>query len=112
MTEQKPVGEHEPAEILRKRIIEKFPLAGSFIHEDLATNKNREAFLENEAVREARGATLGSVIEQYLPDDTEFLADMDEEEKLSYIYGQSLEMGEDPDEVLHEFGVTEGSDEI
>jgi len=32
---------------------------------------------------------------------------MDEEDQLGYIYGQLLEMGEDPDVILQEFGITE-----
>ncbi len=59
-----------------------------------------------------RETALRQVIEQYLPEDAEFLADMDEEDKLGYMYGQLLEMGEDPDEILHEFGVTEENDEV
>ncbi len=60
-----------------------------------------------------REAALLRFIEQYFPEDTDFLADMDEEDKLGYIYGQLLEAGQDPDEILQEFGVTEeGDDEI
>ncbi|HRJ06619.1 MAG TPA: hypothetical protein PK096_02990 [Candidatus Saccharibacteria bacterium] len=54
-----------------------------------------------------REKALRQVIEQYLPEDAEFLADMDEEDQLGYIYGQLLEMGEDPDVILQEFGITE-----
>lgn len=57
-----------------------------------------------------REAALLRVIEQYFPEDTDFLADMDEEDKLGYIYGQLLEAGQDPDEILQEFGVTEEGD--
>ena len=59
-----------------------------------------------------RETALRQLIEQYLPEDVEFLADMDEEDKLGYIYGQLLEMGENPDEILREFGVTEEDDEV
>lgn len=59
-----------------------------------------------------RQAALQQLIEQYLPEDIDFLEEMDEEDKLGYIYGQLLELGEDPDEVLHEFGVTEENDEV
>ena len=54
-----------------------------------------------------RGMALLRVTEQYFPEDVEFLADMDEGDKLGYIYGQLLEMGKDPDEILQGFGVTE-----
>ena len=54
-----------------------------------------------------RGTALLRVTEQYFPEDVEFLADMDEGDKLGYIYGQLLEMGKDPDEILQGFGVTE-----
>lgn len=59
-----------------------------------------------------RESALWQLIEQYLPEDIEFLTDMDEEDKLGYIYGQLLEMGENPDEILHKFGVTEEDDEV
>ena len=55
-----------------------------------------------------RETALRRLIEQYLPEDVEFLGDMDDEDKLGYVYGQLLEQGEDPDEILREFGVTEG----
>ena len=54
-----------------------------------------------------REAALWRLIEEYFSGDTDFLADMDEEGQLSYIYGQLLEMGKDPDEVLQQFGITE-----
>ena len=59
-----------------------------------------------------RQAALRRIIERFVPEDAEFLDEMDEEDQLGYIYGQLLEMGENPDEILHAFGVTEESDEI
>ncbi len=60
-----------------------------------------------------RAQAFVNVVEQYLPDDKEFILDMDEEEALGYVYGMLIEMGEDPDVVLREFGVTEeGDDEV
>lgn len=55
---------------------------------------------------------LQALIEKYFPEDSEFLADMDGEDKLGYVYVQLLEQGEDPDEILREFGVTEVNDEV
>ena len=59
-----------------------------------------------------REEALRQLIEQYLPEDVEFLEDMDEEDTPGYVYGQLLEMGEDPDEILQKFGITEGSNEV
>lgn len=55
---------------------------------------------------------LDRLIETYLPDDKEFLEDMDEPDQLGYIYGRLLEGNEDPDEILAEFGITEKNDEV
>lgn len=54
-----------------------------------------------------REAALEGIIEQYFPVDKEFLNGMDFEDALSCVYGQLLDMGEDPDEVLGEFGAIE-----
>lgn len=55
------------------------------------------------------------VAEYFVADDAEFIDGMDNEsEQIGYVYGLLLGLGEDPDEVLQEFGVTEGDskDEI
>lgn len=61
-----------------------------------------------------RAKALGQIIEQYMPDDTDFIAGMDEDEAVGYVYGMLLEMGEDPDTILKDFGVIEEgeSDEV
>ena len=43
-------------------------------------------------------------------DDVEFIATLDEEETINYLYGRLLNMGEDPDEILERFGVTESEE--
>jgi len=62
---------------------------------------------------EARLSGLKELAGQYLDiDDVEFLDGIDdEEERLSYVYGRLLELGENPDEILQEFGVIEGDKE-
>lgn len=50
---------------------------------------------------------LAQVVEQYFPEDKEFVMEMDFDDALGFMYGQLLEQGEDPDEVLREMGVTE-----
>lgn len=56
---------------------------------------------------------LSSLIEQYFPEDTEFVAGLSLEEAIGFVYGQLLELHEDPDEILVEFGVIErGDDEV
>ena len=61
-----------------------------------------------------RLAALAEVVEQYFPDDKEFVTELDFEEALGFVYGQLLETGEDPDTVLVEAGVIEkeGDDEV
>lgn len=57
-----------------------------------------------------RLATLAAVVEEYFPEDKEFVTGLDFEEALGFVYGQLLEQGEDPDVVLVEAGVVEGED--
>lgn len=64
-------------------------------------------FLPQPDPEREREAALWRLIEEYFSEDTDFLADMDEEGQLGYIYGQLFEMGKDPDKVLQKFGVTE-----
>jgi hypothetical protein len=57
---------------------------------------------------------IDRLIESYFPDDTQFVLEQlrDEEDVVSFLYGQLLEIGEDPEEVLLRYGITEESDEI
>lgn len=55
-----------------------------------------------------RIAALGCIIAEYFPEDAELFAAMDAQDMLGTVYGQLLVMGEDPDEILEAFGVTEG----
>jgi len=56
---------------------------------------------------------LWRIVDQYMPEDREFLEDMDMFDRLGYVYGTLLSMDEDPDVILAEFGVTErGGDEV
>ena len=64
--------------------------------EPLPSNPERDRF-----------AALAALVEQYFPDDKEFISELDFEEALGFVYGQLLETGNDPDEVLYEFGVIE-----
>lgn len=54
---------------------------------------------------EERLVRLSQLVDRYLPDDRDFFFDMDEEDKLSYVFGALLEAGEDPEEILRNFGV-------
>lgn len=69
-------------------------------------------FLAEPGSEAERETGLRSIIEQYFPDDEEFLECMEEPDKIGYIYGSLLEQGDDPDVILQEFGVTEEKDEI
>jgi hypothetical protein len=55
----------------------------------------------------AREVAFASLVEQYFPKDKAFIMEMDFDDALGFIYGQLMEIGEDPDTVLQEFGVTE-----
>lgn len=68
-----------------------------------------EFISEKDIEKETRRSGLKELASQYFViDDVEFLDEMDDEEEIiGYIYGRLLELGEDPEEVLNEFGVTE-----
>lgn len=57
----------------------------------------------------SRFEALKQLTAEYLDaDDAAFLDELDtEEERISYVYGRLLELGEDPEEVLIETGVIE-----
>ncbi|HET8690317.1 MAG TPA: hypothetical protein VFL81_02680 [Candidatus Saccharimonadales bacterium] len=59
-----------------------------------------------------REQALADLVENYFPEDAEFLGEMDFDDRLGAVYGQLLELGEDPDAVLTEAGVLEDEDEI
>lgn len=67
-------------------------------------------FISSSSPEEERLPCLSRVLDAYFPEDKEFVADMDEEDKINFVYGQLLEAGEDPEAILEEFGVTERSD--
>jgi hypothetical protein len=43
------------------------------------------------------------LVEQYMPEDREYLEDMDERDRLGYVYAQLIGMHLDPDAILAEF---------
>lgn len=53
---------------------------------------------------------LELLIDNFFPEDSDFLAGLDEEDKLGAVYGQLLEIGEDPDEVFARYGITDGDE--
>lgn len=59
-----------------------------------------------------RERALANVVENYFPEDAEFLGEMDFDDCLGAVYGQLLEIGEDPATILGEAGVLEGEDEV
>jgi hypothetical protein len=56
---------------------------------------------------ESRKPTIDDVIGEYLPDDAEFLAELDKEDRLGAVYGLLIENGLDPDEILKGLGIIE-----
>ncbi|HEU0266603.1 MAG TPA: hypothetical protein VFQ70_03175 [Candidatus Saccharimonadaceae bacterium] len=57
---------------------------------------------------------IHQVLDAYFPEDKLFVEveGMDTEDAINFAYTQLLETGEDPDEILREFGLTEENDEI
>lgn len=47
------------------------------------------------------------LIGDLFPEDKEFLSDLDTEDTVAALYGMILEIGEDPDEILAKYGITE-----
>lgn len=71
-------------------------------------NRNlMDKFIPETQIEMERTLGYAKIIEKYFPDDLEFTASMDEEEMAGYLYDALLEIGENPDEVLHEYGVIE-----
>lgn len=58
--------------------------------------------IEEVSVMEA----LSNVVEEYLPEDAEWLMEFDEDELIGAVYGLLIEQGLDADEILEQFGVT------
>lgn len=54
-----------------------------------------------------RMRSLANLIEQYFPNDKEFILGLDFEEALGFVYGQLLDVNEDPDVILMDCGVIE-----
>lgn len=52
---------------------------------------------------------IDRLIKDYFLEDTQFILEQlkDEEDIVSFLYGQLLESGNDPDEVLTKYGITE-----
>ena len=57
---------------------------------------------------------INRLVEEYFPEDVQFVLEQlaDEEDVVGFLYGQLLEAGEDPDEILVRYGITEESDEV
>ena len=71
-------------------------------------------FINNEPnIEQLRVEGLKEVCERYLdPEDIEFLEEMeDEDERVGYVYGRLLDIGEDPDDLFEQYGVTERDDD-
>lgn len=66
-----------------------------------------DKFIPENQVEFERTVGYARIIEQYFPEDMEFTAGMDEEELAGFLYGQLLEIGEDPDKIFNAFGITE-----
>lgn len=56
-----------------------------------------------------RLVAISRLVDHYFPDDKKFMLEQlaDEEDIVTFLYGSLLEIGEDPDEILRTFGITE-----
>jgi hypothetical protein len=61
-----------------------------------------------------RFVRIDRLLEDYFSDDIKFTLEEleDDEDVMEFLYGQLIEIGEDPDEVFERYGVTEGDDEV
>ena len=71
-------------------------------HESLPRNSN-------EIERRPR---IDRLVGDYFPEDVDFIVQQlkDEEDEINFLYGQLLEIGEDPDEVFARYGITESEE--
>lgn len=60
---------------------------------------------------EHRGA-LESLVEDFFPDDATFVAELDDEDKLHFLYGQLEAQGNDADMIFKQYGITEDDNEV
>jgi hypothetical protein len=65
---------------------------------------------QEQAAEFDRERALAGVIDQYFPEDKEFLEGHDLDDRIAAVYGMLLEQGEDPDVVLADAGVIEGEE--
>lgn len=58
--------------------------------------------------------SIDRLIQDIFPDDIYFILEQleDEDDVVGFLYGQLLDIGEDPDEVLQRYGITEAGNEI
>ena len=56
-----------------------------------------------------RRIRVDRLINDFFPDDVPFILEQlkDEDDIVGFLYGQLLEIGEDPDDVLAQYGITE-----
>ena len=68
---------------------------------------------ETDPEKHLRNEGLITIVAEYLDEnDATFLDDMDDEgERIGYVYGRLLELGEDPEVILRDSGVTERGEE-
>lgn len=61
-----------------------------------------------------RYVRINRMLEAYFPEDIDFVLQQlhDDEDEMNFLYGQLLEIGENPDEVFAEYGITEATDEV
>ena len=71
-------------------------------------------FLPQSRADMERYMRINRMLEAYFPEDIKFVLEQlqDEEDEMGFLYGQLLEIGEDPNEVFAVYGITEETDEV
>lgn len=64
----------------------------------------------HDMIQQARN--ILNLVGDVFPEDLDFITGMDVEDAASFLYGQLIEGGYDPDETLVSYGITEVRDEV
>ena len=74
-------------------------------------SKSHESLSRNSNEIEQR-PRIDRLVGDYFPEDVDFIVQQlkDEEDEINFLYGQLLEIGEDPDEVFARYGITESEE--
>lgn len=74
----------------------------------MENEKPHEALPQSAADME-RLVRIDRLVNDYFPEDVQFMLEqlLDEQDVNGFLYGQLLEIGEDPDDIFERYGITE-----